>query len=201
MRRDLLLDTPTGRLHGQLALPENAKGLVLLPRPHRVEVDDAVATTFQQNGYAVLAMEVLSGREMQFADATQDVARLTRRLTDILDLIRDDGDMEHLPCAIHARDELVPAAVRVAAQRDRQVLALSVCDGLIDRAGVQALELLTAPLLMLFSATEENSSAAWQRALKYLSCPLEARRLAADDNPAVPAVQWFAQRLPLPATS
>lgn len=201
MRRDLLLDTPSGRLHGQLALPDKPKGLVLLPRPHRVEVDDAVGTTFQQNGYAVLAMELLSARETQFADATQDVARLTRRLTDILDLIRDDGDMERLPCAIHARDELVPAAVRVAAQRDRQVLALCVCDGLIDRAGVQALELLTAPLLMLFSAEEENSSAAWQRALKYLSCPLEAQRLAAEDNPAVPAVKWFAQRLPRPATS
>ena len=64
----------------------------------------------------------------------------------ITDLIRRDGDMENLPCAIQVSDELVPAAIRVAAQRDRQILAVAACDGLIDKAGVQALELLAAPL-------------------------------------------------------
>lgn len=201
MKRSLLLETPAGRLHGQLALPDNPKGLVLLPKPHRIAVDDAVATTFQQHGYAVLAMELLTEREMRFADATQDVARLTRRLLDLLDLIRRDGDMENQPCAIQVSDELVPAAIRVAAQRDRQILAVAACDGLIDKAGVQALELLAAPLLMLFRDEGELVSLAWQRALKYLSCPVEAHRLAVEENPAIPAIRWFAAYLPRPPTS
>jgi hypothetical protein len=73
--------------------------------------------------FAVLTMELLTSQEAQFVDATQNVPRLTQRLLDLLDLIRQDGDMQDLPLAIFATGDSCPAAVRVAAQRDTQVKA------------------------------------------------------------------------------
>lgn len=195
MKRDIILQTAAGKLFGQLSGEDEKRGLILLPKPHRIAAHDSEAEIFRQRGHAVLAIELLSEREMHYADATQDVARLSARLLDVLDLIQRDGDMSGQACAIHASADIVPAALRAAARRDRQVQALCACGGLIDRAGVEALQSLRAPLLMLFSDDDPLPEAAWERALRHLSCPAEARRLQAGENPATPALAWFAPRL------
>lgn len=195
MIRHIALHAPHGSLHGQLDLPENPKGLVLIARSHRVPEDDATIAGLAARGFALLAMDLLTAHELQFADATQNVPRLTQRLLDVLDLIRNDGDMQDLPLGIYANGDTTPAAIRCAAQRDIQIRVLACHGGLIDRAGLQALELLVAPFLMVVDDDDLLASAAYQRAASHLGCPHQLQTLAAGEHPLSEVTDWFARHL------
>lgn len=195
MNRSFSLQTPNGPLHGQLELPEHARGLILLARAHHAAVDTVIAANLAARGYAILAMELLSTQEAHFADATQNVPRLAQRMLDILDLIRRDGDMQELPLGIFATGDSAPAAIRAAAQRDTQVRALACHGGLIDRAGLQALDLLVAPLLMLFDADDEFGPPAFQRAAAHLHGVHETHRLDVAEDPILRVAAWFSLHL------
>lgn len=121
MNRFITLQTPHGSLHGHLEFPDNPCGLILIARAHHAAEDAAISSCFAEFGCATLTMELLTAQEVQFADATQNVPRLTQRLIDILDMTRKDGDMEALPLAIFTSGDVAPAAIRAAAQRDTLV--------------------------------------------------------------------------------
>ena len=195
MNRHITLQTPHGSLHGQLERPDFPRGLILLARAHHVPVDTLTAARLAAQGYAVFVMELLSAHELQFADATQNVPRLTLRLIDILDMIRNDGDMQDLSLGIIASGDIAPAAIRAAAQRDAQVKALACHGGLIDRAGAQALDLLVAPLLMLFDAEDNIGETAYQRATSHLHGLHQKHVLAIGEDPAIPITTWFSRHL------
>jgi dienelactone hydrolase len=195
MIRHIALHTPHGSLHGQLDRPENPRGLILIARAHRVPDDDPMIANLAAEGYAILAMDLLTAHELQFADATQNVPRLAQRLLDILDLIRNDGDMQELPLGIYANGDASPAAIRCAAQRDIQVKALACHGGLIDRAGLQSLELLVAPLLVIFEHDDALSPAAYQRAIAYLGGAHQKLLLGQGDHPLAGVTAWFARHL------
>ena len=195
MNRSLSIHTPHGPLHGQLELPESPRGLVLLARAHHAPVDAVIAASFIADDYATLTMELLSSQEAQFVDATQNVPRLTQRLLDVLDLIRQDGDMQDLPLAIYATGDSCPAALRAAAQRDTQVQALACHGGLIDRAGLQALKLMVAPLLSIFDEDDDLGKIAFQRAASYLGCPHQMHVLKIGEDPVSAAANWFSSHL------
>jgi hypothetical protein len=195
MNRYITLQTPHGSLHGQLERPDSPRGLLLIARAHHTASDAIIAGNFAELGYATITMELLSAQEMQFVDATQNVPRLTQRLIDILDLIRNDGDMEQLPLAIFTTGDVAPATIRAAAQRDAQVMALACHGGLIDRAGVQALELLAAPLLMLLDADDSLGQTAYQRAVSHLRCINTVEIMAMGDNPTPAIARWLEQYL------
>lgn len=192
MIRSLSLHTPHGPLHGQLDLPDNPRGLILLARAHHAPVDTYITASLAARQHAVFSMELLSAQEAQFADATQNVPRLTERLLDILDLIRHDGDMENLPLAIFATGDATPAAIRAAAQRDTQVKVLACHGGQADRAGLQALKLLNAPLMMLLDHGDEAAIVAWQRAVIHHPGIHESHRLQDGENPVSHIAAWLA---------
>lgn len=196
MNRYITQQTPHGSLHGQLELPEEPRGLILIARAHHAAQDAAISSCFVEFGFATFTMELLTAQEMQFADATQNVPRLTQRLIDLLDMIRLDGDMEKLPLAIFTTGDVAPAAIRSAAQRDTQVKAVACHGGLIDRAGGQALDLLMAPLLMLFNTDDQAAKAAYQRATSHLACLHEMQTINIGEDPATPAAVWFLRHLP-----
>ncbi len=191
MNRSLSIHTPHGPLHGQLNMPDHPRGLVLLARSHHAPADAAIAANFAAYDYATLTMELLSSQEAQFADATQNVPRLTQRLLDVLDLICQDGDMQDQPLAIYATGDTSPAALRAAAQRDTQVKVLACHGGLIDRAGLQALNLLVAPLAGIFDADDTTGKVAFQRAASHLNCPHETHSLDIGQDPVSAAALWF----------
>lgn len=193
MIRHIALHTPHGSLHGQLNRPEYPRGLILIARAHRVPDDDPMIANLAAEGYAILAMDLLTTHELQFADATQNVPRLAQRLLDILDLIRHDGDMQDLPLGIYANGDASPAAIRCAAQRDIQVKALVCHGGLIDRAGLQSLELLVAPMLMISEHDDALSLAAYQRAIPYLGGMHQKLVLGPGDHPLGGVTDWFAR--------
>lgn len=191
MNRTLAIHTPHGSLHGHLELPENPKGLILLARAHHAPIDAIITANLAARGYAILSMELLTLQEAQFADATQNVPRLSQRLLDILDLIRHDGDMQELPLAIFATGDATPAAIRAAAQRDMQIKVVVGHGGIIDRAGLQALKLLVAPLSMLFDADDTAAQSAYQRAASHLGCIHEMHRLSPGEDPVIRVAAWI----------
>lgn len=196
MNRHITLQTPQGSLHGQLIRPDVPRGLVLIARAHHTAADVILANNFTDYGYATLTMELLSAQEMQFIDATQNVPRLTLRLIDILDMIRNDGDMEQLPLAIFTTGDIAPAAIRAAARRDAQVRVIACHGGLIDRAGLEALDLLEAPLLMLLDADDDLAQAAWRRAGSHLRCTNEMHEIKMGEDPTHLVAEWFVKNTP-----
>jgi hypothetical protein len=195
MNRYITLQTPHGSLHGQLEKPEFPRGLILIARSHHLPVDGVISARLVAQGYAVFAMELLTTHELQFADATQNVPRLAQRMIDILDMIRCDGDMQDLPLGIFTSGDIAPAAIRTAAQRDAQVKAVVCHGGLIDRAGAQALDLIIAPLLMLFDVADTVGETAYQRATSHLRCIHQKQMLEIGDDPTMHAVVWFSRSL------
>lgn len=195
MNRKISIHAPHGSLYGWLERPESPNGLIVLAHAHHVPVDSAIAAYFMARGYAVLTLDLLTAQELQFADAVQNVPRLTQRLIDILDFARNDGDMADLPLALFSTGETTPAAIRAAAQRDQQVIALVCHGGIIDHAGRQALDLLAAPLLMLFDSGDEIGPAVFHRARGHLHvpCAMEQLHPMADPSPAMAA--WFTKYL------
>ena len=193
MNRHLNLQTSHGTLLGHLALPEIPRSLVLVARTQPLVVDDPLVLNLFNRGHAVLTMELISERERHFVDTTHDVSRLARRMTDILDLIRRDGDMQNLSLAMLASGEATPAAIRVAALRDTQVSALLCHGGLVDRAGLQALEMLVAPLLMLVDENDPVALASWQRASRHFACSTEMRVLQAGEDQSEHVAAWLAR--------
>lgn len=195
MIRHIVLHSPHGSLHGQLERSETPLGLILVVRPHRVPDDDATIANLAAQGFAILAMDLLTSHELQFADATQNVPRLAQRLLDVLDLIRNDGDMQELPLGIYASGDACPAAIRCAAQRDAQVKALACHGGLIDRAGVQALELLAATFLLVVDDDDPLAPASYQRASNHLHGQHAMRVLERGDHPLTTVSEWFRRHL------
>jgi hypothetical protein len=193
MNRHLNIQTSHGTLLGHLALPDYPRDLVLLARTQPLAVDDPLATNLFNRGHAVLGMELISERERHFVDATLDVSRLARRMTDILELIRRNGDMQNLPLAIHAAGDVTPAAIRVAALRDTQVSVVAGHGGLVDRAGLQALEMLAAPLLMLFDQDDQGALASWHRAQRHFNCQTEMHPLQTGEDQGERVSAWFAR--------
>lgn len=195
MIRHIALHAPHGSLHGQLDRPETPHGLILIARSHRVPEDDMIVANLAAQGFAILVMDLLTSHELQFADATQNVPRLTQRLLDVLDLIRIDGDMQELPLGVFANGDTGPAAIRCAAQRDAQVKVLVCHGGLIDRAGLQSLELLTAPFLLVSDHDDPLAPASYRRAIAHLRGPHQLCVLGAVENPLPQVSDWFVRHI------
>ena len=195
MRRSLSLQTPHGTLHGHVDMPERPRGLILFARFAHAPIEEIIAANLAGRAYAILAMEVLSAQERQFADAVHNVPRLTQRVIDLLDLIRHDPELSELPLALFAHGDLTPPAIRAAAQRDAQVQALACHGGIVDQAGLQALKLLAAPLLMLFDADDPYGRPAFLRARPHLTTVSEMHELPPGENPSAHVAAWFSLHL------
>lgn len=195
MKRWITLKSAAGSLFGSLALPNDAAALILIAHSHPSPRDEALADYWITRGFAVMSMGLLTEHELGFADAAHNVPRLTQRLIDTMNLIRQDVALQRLKLGIYASSALAPAAIRAAARRDAQVMAV-VCDGgQIDQAGAQSLDLLSAPLLLLHTPDDEAAPAGWLRASHHLQTDCSILELQAGDLPDQAAADWFSHHL------
>lgn len=193
--REFNFHTERGPLHASLAIPETAQGLVVIAQLHPTPLDRVINATLGSRHWGILSMSMLTPQEAHYPDAMHNVPLLTQRLIDGLDLLRRNADTENLPVGLFASAHVAPAAIRAAAQRDQQVRAVVCHGGVVDLAGLQALKLISAPLLMLFDADDPYGRPAFLRATAYLNCVHEARTLAPAENPSSHVAAWFALHL------
>ncbi|MFO1404985.1 MAG: hypothetical protein U1E96_10440 [Azonexus sp.] len=194
MKRDISFPTGHGRLAGLLEAPTSARGLVLAASLHASSNANTIAAAHARQ-YACLVLHLLTGQEIAFADNAHNVPLLADRLLQVLELVATDPDTAELPLAIFAEAAVTPAAVRVAARRDRQIRCLACHGGLIDGAGLQYLEVLSSPVLMLADIEDEVSASSFRRAATHLAGPWELRRVPSGGIPAAMAMDWFAPYL------
>jgi hypothetical protein len=174
-RTPILIHTEHGPLHGQLILPTNACGLIILahaganPESH----DEALAAILRQQGLATLRLDLLPYTEERFEDTHHNVSLLAKRLLGGLELLKREMQNEALPTlpiALCGSDHASPAIVRIAAQRDHDIAAVVCRGGLIDLAGVLYLRSLTSPLLVLLGEKDSALIKSNQRALQEVHC-------------------------------
>lgn len=197
-----------GPLHGQLKLLAESRGLVVLA--HAATTLDAreeiVAALLRDAGLSTLNIDLLSRQEERFADACHNVPLLARRLVDFLTLLKNRmllGEIATQPLALFATNATSPVAVRVAALRDHDIVALACRDGLIDLAGTLYLRSLEAPLLLLVEERDAQHLASSRRALQEVHCPhklvlipeisVDFATSAGFEQAANEAARWFVE--------
>ncbi|NJA87941.1 hypothetical protein HCX48_01705 [Rhodocyclus tenuis] len=197
-------------LPGEFRQPEGARALIILAHAgaETAVEEQALADALHEIGLATLVIDLLHDDEERFADPKFNTPQLTGRLLDLMDLIRrrvSEGQLPDWPIGLYATDHVAPAAVRVAAQRDAEVLALVCCGGLIDLAGLMYLQALRAPLLLLVEDDAHVRELA-QRALAHIDAPSHWHAIAGVDSPPHSAItqaeigalgiDWFSRHLP-----
>ena len=179
------------RLFARLALPAAARDLLLIAGSGLITVDDEECALLLARQHALLTCALLDEEEIRYPDAVRNVFRLGDRLLQALAHVHRDEGLAALPLVLCCREDVTPAAVRAAAQRDTQVAAIAALGGEIDRAGIERLRLCRAPLLLLHAPEDHQSPAALQRAAPYLSAPCCVRQLAAGEAVLSAQADWW----------
>lgn len=169
------IHTEHGSLHGLIALPQDARGLVVLAYAGASPDarDSAIVGTLRQSGMATLVIDLLTHQEEHFTDMHNNVPLLAKRLLDCLTLIRrqmQNGELPTLPIGLCGTNTTSPVAIRVAALRDHDIGAIVCLGGLIDLAGMLYLRTLESPLLVLVGEADSTLIASNRRALNEVAC-------------------------------
>lgn len=189
IQRDLSIRSSDGPLPAHLTRPGNPRDLVVALLGDSPTDRTAFIDALVDRSYAVLQVDLLGAHGVHHADGEWNAAMLGHRLIDVLDFIRNDGDTVGLPVGFYAENHASPAAIRAAAQRDRTVHAVIANGGLIDHAGVEYLEALAAPLLVLVDAEDAVTEASSRRALQHVRAPWDVRRGA--PAPVEEVLEWL----------
>ncbi len=161
-------------IHGDLVVPENAKGIVLFahgsgssrfsPRNQRV------AFILQGAGLATLLFDLLSREEEALDEQTRelrfDIDLLTQRLVVATDWVSNHDLVGKLKCGYFGSSTGAAAAIKAATLRPDAVDAVVSRGGRPDLAG-PALSLLKAPILLIVGGWDnqviELNEAAFQK--------------------------------------
>lgn len=173
---------PQQTLTGDLALPFSARALLVLVAACAASDDECkLAEALHHEGFATLRVDLLNSNECRFTDAASHLPLLTERLLAVIAEAHRQIELDvipPLPIGLVAGGQTTPLAVRVAAQRDRDVRALVCHGGLVDLAGLQYLKVLQAPLLLLADAGDSAAIANAERAGPHLSAIFRMETLA-----------------------
>lgn len=215
MNSRISLHTEHGPLTGELAVPPQSRGLVILahagtdpqtsPETRHEQNEAAFATMLRRAGLATLTIDLLTHQEDRFPDAHSNVPLLAKRLLDCLNFLKRQSpdELAALPIGLCGSGFSSPAVLRVAALRDQDILAVVCRGGLIDLAGVLYLHSLQAPILMIVGADDEKLAASSRRALKEVASRKDLRVLPqeANEQAAQMAAQWFVETFPAPGAA
>jgi putative phosphoribosyl transferase len=172
MRAEQLLDA--GELHGVLAMPPEATGLVAMlygtGDNRRAPVQEAIAQPLRSAGLAVCVVELLDPAEADDDDRAHDVPLLAHRMHLTLDLLAMRHDTRHLPLALVSADAAVAAAIAVAGSRPSAVGSVVGCYGRPDLAPVE-IGSITVPTLLVVPSKDQQLVRSNERVFESLNCP------------------------------
>jgi putative phosphoribosyl transferase len=139
---------------GQVQLPENAQGLVVLVCAEQVGPElRTLAGKFQEVGLGSVGLDLLSNEERQTDDRMHrlrfDVVRMATRLIEITRQLMSLKQCERLPIGYFSVGTGAAAALVAAATLGREVAAVIACAGRPDLAGAALPEVVSPTLLIV----------------------------------------------------
>ena len=148
-------------LEGALALPENAKGIVLFAHgsgsSRHSPRNRYVAEILQRAGLGTLLMDLLTQDEDTIDQQTRhlrfDIGLLAERLVGAIDWLNSQPETRGMPIGLFGASTGAAAALRAAAARPDLVRAVVSRGGRPDLAGA-ALEQVQAPTLLIVGADD-----------------------------------------------
>ena len=166
-------------LHGDLAVPPQAFGLVLFAHGSGSGRHSArnrlVARRLQEARIATLLFDLLTLEEEQVdlrtAEHRFDIALLTRRVEAAAQWTRSDPRLRELPLGLFGASTGSAAALIAAAQLGSSVRAVVSRGGRPDLAGPAALAAVQAPTLLIVGGADQGVIELNEHALALLRCP------------------------------
>ena len=151
------------QLHGDLAVPPHASGVVLFAHgsgsSRRSPRNRYVAASLQARGFATLLLDLLTENEERIDERTAqlrfDIELLAGRLVETIDWLRRCPETAHLPIGLFGASTGGGAALVAAARRPGTVVAVVSRGGRPDLAGL-ALPRVTAPALLIVGGLDRD---------------------------------------------
>lgn len=216
---EALVRVPAGHvvLTGDLAVPEGTGGIVLFAHgsgSSRLSPRNRfVAQTLQRQGLATLLVDLLTPEEeavdLQTAQYRFDIELLGRRLTDLVDWLREDRRTRGLRVGLFGASTGAAAALMAAAERPGVVRAVVSRGGRPDLAA-RVLPLVQAPTLFIVGGNDSVVLELNREAMRRMTCPVQLTVIpgaghlfeepGALEEVARLAAEWFGRFLaPAPA--
>jgi putative phosphoribosyl transferase len=165
---------PHGRFEGDLALPDDAEGIVLFAHgsgSSRFSARNrAVADALNDRRLATLLFDLLTERESANRAADFDIPLLAERLESAARWTLEDDRLAGLPLGLFGASTGAAAAIRAAAELGHAVGAVVSRSGRPDLAA-DRLTMVTAPTLLIVGAHDHDVLELNRRAAGLLRCP------------------------------
>jgi dienelactone hydrolase len=174
-KREVAIPVQEAWLEGHLEIPLGAVGVVLFahgsgsgrfsPR------NNYVAEVLQEAGIATLLFDLLTREEDQVYQARFDIGLLTERLEAATDWLKRQPDTAALPVGYFGASTGAAAALRAAAHKGAEIVAVVSRGGRPDLAGAAALAQVQSPTLLLVGELDTEVIRLNQEAQAHMSCP------------------------------
>lgn len=177
LARNVSIAAGDATLEGDLALPDDARGLVVFvhgsgsgrfsPRNRHV------ARILNRAGFATLLADLLTPEEELIDERSSalrfDIPMLAERTTYMIDWVKARADLAALPLGLFGASTGAAAAIIAAAARPQAIRAVVSRGGRIDLAG-DALDACHAPLLAIVGSRDIPVIHLHQQAMQRLRC-------------------------------
>lgn len=211
MTKSVVIKLPEASLHGDLALPENARGLVIFAHgsgsSRHSPRNRFVAERIKEEGLGTLLMDLLTEDEERIDDVTRelrfDIGLLARRVSQVVTWAGQQRSLKELNIGLFGSSTGAAAAL-VAAADSAEVKAVVSRGGRPDLAG-DALTRVNCPTLLIVGGHDDVVIELNEAAKAQMSCPTElvvvpgATHLFEEpgtlENVADLAAEWFARYL------
>lgn len=208
----VMVPTEDAVLTGDLVVPGNVPAVILFAHgsgSSRLSVRNrAAAAELHKAGLGTLLLDLLSEREEREDAATArhrfDIPMLSRRLVAALEWLAQEPNTRNLPAGLFGASTGAAAALMAAAEQPERVYAVVSRGGRPDLAG-DALERVTAPVLLVVGGADEAVLGLNREAAERLSAPHEIHVVpgathlfpepGALEEVAEVAGQWFLDHL------
>ncbi|HUX89858.1 MAG TPA: dienelactone hydrolase family protein [Gallionellaceae bacterium] len=168
-----------GQVHieGMLELPGNVKSIVLFAHgsgsSRHSKRNNYVARVLQNSGIGTLLMDLLTPEEDADYPNRFDIPLLTHRLLAATSWIKNESQTMHLPIGYFGASTGAAAALQAAALSNGEIAAVVSRGGRPDMAGINVLEKVKSPTLLLVGGWDDEVITLNRDAYEHLRCTKE----------------------------
>lgn len=176
---ETLAHIPVGQVHveGMLELPANVQSIVLFAHgsgsSRHSKRNNYVAQVLQGSGIGTLLMDLLTPEEDADYQVRFDIPLLTHRLLAATSWIKAGQQTRHLPIGYFGASTGAAAALQAAAGFGEEIGAVVSRGGRPDMAGINALESVKSPTLLLVGGWDDEVITLNREAYEHLRCTKE----------------------------